>query len=58
MAYRPAAHTRVLLLSAAALLAVATTPAHAADQFKQGADGALMAQLCQKKLRRMIKGSF
>ena len=40
MAYRSAAHARVLLLSAAALLAVAAEAAHAADQFKQAADGA------------------
>ena len=40
MAYQSGAQARVSLLSAAALLAVATTPAHAADQFKQAADGA------------------
>ena len=40
MAYRKEAHTRGLLLSAAALLIAATSPAHAADQFKQAADGA------------------
>ena len=39
MAYRKGTHTRGLLLSAAALL-IAASPAHAADQFKQAADGA------------------
>ena len=53
MAYRPAAHARVLLLSAAALLAVATTPAHAADQFKQGADGAAIE--CSVSARELTR---
>ena len=39
MAYRKGTHTRGLFLSAAALL-TAASPAHAADQFKQTADGA------------------
>ena len=40
MAYRKGAHARGSLLSSAALLAAATSPALAADQFKQAADGA------------------
>ncbi|WP_338646058.1 type-F conjugative transfer system secretin TraK [Novosphingobium olei] len=40
MAYLKDSHARVRLLSAAALLTAVASPAHAADQFKQAADGA------------------
>ena len=53
MAHRSAARPRVPLLSAAALLAAAATPAHAADQFKQAADGAAIE--CSVSARELTR---
>ena len=53
MACRSGARTRVSLLSAAALLAAATEPAQAADQFKQAADGAAVE--CSVSARELTR---